>query len=130
MINLIFQSVNSFGTTTTFLQESNLHPFATKNSIIRNLMSKFLTSVCTYNPPTHQPYPQTPTPNPKTPNPKPKTPNIQRYFTHQIPYDAKKGANLTFSYISYQLQKFPSTEIQNLLCNTLLILCAKFQFNT
>lgn len=29
------------------LQESNLHPFATKNSIIRNLMSKFLTSVCT-----------------------------------------------------------------------------------
>ena len=26
-------------------QKSNLHPFATKNSIIRNLMSKFLTSV-------------------------------------------------------------------------------------
>ena len=25
-------------------QESDLHPFATKNSIIRNLMSKFLTS--------------------------------------------------------------------------------------
>mgnify|MGYP001794432234 CR=1 FL=1 len=46
-------------------------------------MSKFLTSVCTYNPPT-------------TP-PNPKTQNIQRYFTHQIPYDAKKGANLTFA---------------------------------
>ena len=28
-------------------QESNLHLFATKNSIIRNLMRKFLTSVCT-----------------------------------------------------------------------------------
>ena len=40
-------------------QESNLHPFATKNSIIRNLMSKFLTSVCTYNPPTTPPNPQT-----------------------------------------------------------------------
>ena len=59
------------------------------HSIIRNLMSKFLTSVCTYNPPTHQPHPQTPTSNPKpqnpkpqTPNPKPQTPNIQRYFTH------------------------------------------------
>ena len=57
------------------MQESNLHPFATKNSIISNLMSKFLTSMCTYNPPTHQPHPQ-------TPNPKPQTPNIQRYFTH------------------------------------------------
>ena len=34
-------------------------------------MSIFLTSVCTYDPPTHQRYPQTP--NPKTPNPKPQT---------------------------------------------------------
>ena len=50
-------------------------------------MSKFLTSVCTYNPPTHQPHPK----------PEPQTLNIQRYFTHQIPYDAKKGANLTFA---------------------------------
>ena len=56
-------------------QESNLYPFASKNSIITNLMSKFLTSVCTYNPPSHQPHPQTPTPNPKTPNLKPQTLN-------------------------------------------------------
>ena len=46
-------------------QESNLYPVATKNSIIRNLISKFLTSVCTNNPPTHKPHPQTQTPNTK-----------------------------------------------------------------
>ena len=46
-------------------QGSNLHPFVTKNSVIRDLMTKFLTSVCTYNPPTTPP-----NPNPKTPNPK------------------------------------------------------------
>ena len=25
--------------------------------------------------------------------------NLQRYFTHYIPYDAKKGANLTFALV-------------------------------
>ena len=59
-------------------------------------MSEFLTSVCTYNPPT----------TPPNPNLKPQTPNIQRYFTHWIPYDAKKGANLTFAWVNWYLSFF------------------------
>ena len=48
---------------------------------------------------THQPTNRTPKPIPQNPNPKLQTPNPKhtRYFTHLIPYDAKKGANLTFA---------------------------------
>ena len=59
-------------------------------------MSKFLTSVCTYNPPTNPPT-TLPNPNPKLRTPKPLTPNPKP----QTPYDAKKGANLTFAMISH-----------------------------
>ena len=73
-------------------------------------MSKFLTSVCTYNPPT-------------TP-PNPKTQNIQRYFTHQIPYDAKKGANLTFAHqqLDFSIQStsilLPTIELRPYIMNS------------
>ena len=53
-------------------------------------MSKFLTSVCTYNPPTHQPHPQN-----TTSNPKPQT--YKDILLIKFLYDAKKGANLTYA---------------------------------
>ena len=55
----------------------------------------------THQPSNHTPNPKPQNPKAQTPNPKPQTPNIQRYFTHQIPYDAKKGANLTFALEAY-----------------------------